>query len=304
MALLTSDVRRLTSTVCMLTRLSIPLSDPLPAVYLADMKPVILSIAGFDPSSGAGVTADVKTAAAHGCFALTCITAVTVQTTQGVRRVEPIRGETVSDTLFELAADMPIQAVRLGMLGTAEVADAVAQFLETATPPNIVIDPILRSSSGTDLLDAKGLEILRKRLLPLATLVTPNLAEAGALTGHPVASIDDMRTAARGLLGLGAKNVVITGGHLEGDAIDLLAWRPEGTGEVFEEELRGERIRSAATHGTGCAFATSAACHLARGFRIPAAVAGAKAFVRMAIEHATPLGHGKGPMELLWNLKK
>lgn len=268
------------------------------------MQPVVLSIAGFDPSSGAGVTADVKTAAAHGCFALSCVTAVTVQTTQGVHRVEPMRGEIVSETLFRLAADLPIQAIRIGMLGSGEVADAIAGFLETTRLPHIVLDPILRSSSGAELLDATAAEILKSRLLPVATLVTPNLAEAAALTGLPVSGIEEMRVAGRLLLRLGARNAVVTGGHLEGDAIDLLVWRPEGTDEVFEEELRGERIQSTSSHGTGCAFATSVACHLARGFRIPEAVAGAKEFVRGAIEHATPLGHGKGPMELLWNLKK
>ena len=268
------------------------------------MQPVILSIAGFDPSSGAGITADVKTAAAHGCFALASITAVTVQTTQGVRRVEPVEGEIVSETLFELAADLPIHAVRIGMLGSGEVAAAVAGFLETTRPPNIVLDPILRSSSGTDLLDARGTAILKSRLLPLATVVTPNLAEAEALTGRPVSGIEEMRVAGRELLRLGARNAVITGGHLEGDAVDLLLWRADGSDELLEEELRGERIQSSCTHGTGCAFATSVACHLARGFRVPEAVASAKEFVRRAIENATPLGHGKGPLELLWNLKR
>jgi hydroxymethylpyrimidine/phosphomethylpyrimidine kinase len=268
------------------------------------MEPVILSIAGFDPSSGAGVTADVKTAAAHGCFALACITAVTVQTTQGVHRVEPMRGEVVRQTLFELAADLPIHAVRVGMLGTSEVAEAVAEFLETTGAPNVVLDPIVRSSSGTELLDAKGLAILITRLLPLSDLVTPNLAEAAALTGADVANLGDMQTAGRELLRMGARNVVVTGGHLSGEhAVDLLLWRPEGSDEVFEEELAGEWIRSNSTHGTGCAFATSVACHLARGFRLPDAVAGAKNFVRMAIEKATPMGHGKGPMELLWPMK-
>ena len=274
------------------------------SVYFANMQPVILSIAGFDPSSGAGITADVKTAAAHGCFALASITAVTVQTTQGVRRVEPVEGEIVSETLFELAADLPIHAVRIGMLGSGEVAAAVAGFLETTRPPNIVLDPILRSSSGTDLLDARGTAILKSRLLPLATVVTPNLAEAEALTGRPVSGIEEMRVAGRELLRLGARNAVITGGHLEGDAVDLLLWRADGSDELFEEELRGERIQSSCTHGTGCAFATSVACHLARGFRVPEAVASAKEFVRRAIENATPLGHGKGPLELLWNLKR
>lgn len=268
------------------------------------MQPVVLCIAGFDPSSGAGVTADIKTAAAHGCFAVTSITAVTVQTTQGVRRVEPIQGEIVYETLFELAADLPIDAIRIGMLGSAEVADAVASFLETTHTPKVVLDPILRSSSGADLLDANGVQILKNRLLPLATVVTPNLTEAEVLTRLRISGIGEMRAAGRELLRLGVRNAVVTGGHLEGDATDLLLWRPDGTDEIFEEELRGERIQSTSTHGTGCAFATSVACHLARGFRIPEAVSAAKQFVKSAIEHASPMGHGKGPMELLWNLKK
>jgi hydroxymethylpyrimidine/phosphomethylpyrimidine kinase len=273
-------------------------------VYLAAMEPVVLSIAGFDPSSGAGVTADVKTAAAHGCFALTCITAVTVQTARGVHRVEPILGEVVRQTLFELAADMPIHAVRIGMLGSGEVAGAVAEFLEATGAPNVILDPIIRSSSGAELLDSRGLEIVRSRLLPLADLVTPNLIEAAALAGTAVQSLEGMQLAGRKLLAMGAKNVVVTGGHLEGEhAVDLLLWRPEGLDQVFEEELAGEWIRSNSTHGTGCAFATSVACHLARGFRLPDAVAGAKNFVRLAIERATPIGHGKGPMDLLWPLK-
>lgn len=246
----------------------------------------------------------MKTAAAHGCFALTCITAVTVQTTQGVHRVEPMLGEIVRQTLFELAADLPIHAVRVGMLGSGELAEAVAEFLETTRPTNVVLDPIVRSSSGAQLLDGKGLEILKTRLLPLADLVTPNLAEAAALTGAEVANLEEMQTAGLELLRMGARNVVVTGGHLSGEhAVDLLLWRPEGSEEVLEEELAGEWIRSNSTHGTGCAFATSVACHLARGFRLPDAVAGAKNFVRMAIAKATPMGHGKGPMDLLWPVK-
>lgn len=268
------------------------------------MQPVVLSIAGFDPSSGAGVTADVKTAAAHGCFAVTTITAVTVQTTQGVHRVAPLEAEIVRQTLFELAADLPIQAVRIGMLGSGSVAGAVAEFLETTRPPNVVLDPIVRSSSGADLLDFRGLEVLKTRLLPLVDLLTPNLNEVAVLAGMKVSDLGGMQTAGRELLRLGARNVCVTGGHLSGEhAVDLLLWRPEGTDEVFEEELAGEWVQSNSTHGTGCAFATSVACHLARGFRLPDAVAGAKNYVRMAIEKATPLGKGKGPMELLWPLR-
>lgn len=268
------------------------------------MQPVMLSIAGFDPSSGAGITADVKTAVAHGCYAVTCVTNLTVQNTLGVRRTEPVLGEVVAESLYELAQDFAISAVRIGMLGTGEVAEAVAGFLETTKLPNVVLDPIIRSSSGAELLDGRGLEVLKKRLLPLADLVTPNMAEAAALTDVNVESLVEMRAAGRKLLSLGARNVVVTGGHLAGGrAVDLLLWRPEAGGEVFEEELAADRIQSNATHGTGCAFATSIACHLSRGFGMPDAVSGAKNFVMAAIENAEALGHGKGPMELLWPLK-
>lgn len=262
----------------------------------------MLSIAGFDPSSGAGVTADIKTSAAHGCFAITCVTALTVQNTLGVRRVEPVLGEVVAESLYELAQDFPISAVRIGMLGTGEVAEAVAGFLETTTLPNIILDPIVRSSSGASLLDRRGLEALKQRILPLANVVTPNLSEAAALTGMEVENLEQMKVAGHNILSMGARNVVVTGGHLTGKrAVDLLLWHADG--EVFEEELSAERIDSNSTHGTGCAFATSIACHLARGFRLLDAVAGAKNFVLVAIENATPMGQGKGPMELLWPLQ-
>lgn len=268
------------------------------------MQPVVLSIAGFDPSSGAGITADVKTAAAHGCFAVTCVTALTVQNTLGVRRTEPVLGEVVAESLYELAQDFAISALRIGMLGSGDVAEAVASFLETTKLPNVVLDPILRSSSGAVLLDNRGLEVLKARILPISDLVTPNMAEAAALTGVNVGNLDDMRAAGHKLLSMGARNVVVTGGHLAGKrAIDLLLWRPEPGGEAFEEELAAERIESHSTHGTGCAFATAVACHLARGFRMPDAVSGAKNFVLAAMENAEPMGHGEGPMELLWPMK-
>lgn len=269
------------------------------------MQPVVLSIAGFDPSSGAGVTADIKTAASHGCYAITCVTALTVQNTLGVRRVEAVLAGVVAESLYELAQDFSISAVRIGMLGSGEVAEAVAGFLETTKLPNVVLDPIIRSSSGADLLDHLGLEALRNRILPIADLVTPNMSEAEALTGVKVRTLDQMRAAGQTLISMGAKNVAVTGGHLEGKrAIDLLFWRPERGGEVFEEELGAEHLDSKSTHGTGCAFATSVACHLARGFRLPDAVSGAKNFVLSAIEQAEPMGQGKGPMELLWTLKR
>ena len=265
--------------------------------------PVILSIAGYDPSSGAGVTADVKTAAAHGCFAVTCITAVTVQTTRGVRRVSPIEPEIVRETLFELSADFEISAVRIGMLGSGEVAAEVAGFLEEARPPHVVLDPIFRSSSGKPLLlDAEAVGTLDLRLLKLAEVVTPNAAEATFLSGMKVETLEQAREAGRRIVERGARNVVVTGGHLP-ENTDVLIWT-EASGAVSEELFEGKKVNSNATHGTGCAFATAVACNLARGSSISEAVGAAKEYVRRAIEAASPLGGGKGPMEHLWRLRK
>ena len=267
---------------------------------MAGTPPIVLSIAGYDPSSGAGVTADIKTIAAHGCFGVTCITGLTVQSTQGVRRVEAVRPDLVSETLRELASDFDIAAVRIGMLGSGEVAAVVAEFLGKNGVKNIVLDPVLKSSSGADLLDAKGRDVVRDRLLRLADVVTPNIYEATELSGIRVAGLGDMSAAAARLHELGARAVVITGGHL-GEATDLLSRRtvdrdPEQT--LFP----GKRLESGSTHGTGCAFATSLACNLALGMVLPAAVQQAKDYVGQAISNAYPLGHGTGPLDHLWNL--
>jgi len=246
--------------------------------------PVVLSIAGFDPSSGAGITADVKTAAAHGCFAITCITALTIQSTQGVHGLEPVRTEIVRRTLEKLASDFELSAVRIGMLG--EAATAVADFIEKARLKNVVLDPVVKSSSGVDLIDATGLTMMRERLLPLNGVITPNIDEAFALSG-----VRDRHESARKLHAMGAKTVVITGGHLD-EAVDLLF------ADGRFEEFRAPKIPSNSTHGTGCAFATSVACGLAKGKSVREAVVAAKEFVRKAIESAPSLGKGTGPLNL------
>ncbi len=251
--------------------------------------PIVLSIAGYDPSSGAGVTADIKTAAAHGCYAVTCITALTVQSTLGVRRVEAVRGETVTETLAELATDLEMAAVRIGMLGSGPVAKAVAAFLEHRRPRNVVLDPVFRSSSGAELLDPAGIEVLRNRLLPAADVITPNIDEAAALTGFRVADLDGMRAAAEHLQGMGARAVIITGGHLP-QPVDLLCYGG------MEREYPGHRIDSRSTHGTGCAFATALACRLAQGSGLTEAVELAKEFVTEGIASAVPIGKGNGPI--------
>jgi hydroxymethylpyrimidine/phosphomethylpyrimidine kinase len=261
--------------------------------------PVVLTIAGFDPSSGAGVTADVKTIAAHGCYGVGCITALTVQSTAGVRRVETISPETVTDTLEELRSDLEISAVHIGMLGSGKVVRAVSDFLEKAGLGNIVLDPVIKSSSGRDLIDAAGARFLVERLLPLATVITPNVDEAADLTGLSVANLEQMRLAATRLHAMGAASVVITGGHLE-KAIDLLSFTSRRGAE--QEVFKSDRLKSNSTHGTGCAFATAMACHLARGRGLPEAVLLAKAYVAAAIANAHPLGRGVGPVHHLYRM--
>jgi len=266
---------------------------------MAPSPPVVLTIAGFDPSSGAGVTADIKTIAAHGCYGVACLTALTVQSTAGVRRVEPVSGELVTETLNELVSDVEVAAVRIGMMGSARVVKAVLEFLTRRRPPQVVLDPILKSTSGSDLLDATGARLLAEKLLPLATVVTPNVDEASALTGLAVANLDQMRAAAQKIHQLGSSAVVITGGHLE-KAVDLLSFTSKRGTE--QEVFKSARLRSNSTHGTGCAFATSVACHLALGRGLPEAVLLAKAYVTATISNAHPIGRGIGPVHHLYRM--
>ena len=261
--------------------------------------PVVLTIAGFDPSSGAGVSADIKTIAAHGCYGIGCITALTVQSTTGVRRVEAVSPRLVRDTLEDLAADLAPGAVRIGMLATAPIVDAVADFLEARKLPNTVLDPVIRASSGAELLDAKGIERLSRRLLPLVSVITPNIDEAATLTGTPVTNPAEMKAAARQLHQMGARNVVVTGGHLE-RAVDLLSMAADGQTEQLE--FASERQRTTSTHGTGCAFAASLASNLALGRQLRDAVVLAKAYVTQAIARSFPLGHGSGPINHLFRM--
>jgi hydroxymethylpyrimidine/phosphomethylpyrimidine kinase len=265
--------------------------------------PVVLTIAGFDPSSGAGVTADIKTIAAHGCYGVACITAMTVQSTAGVCRMEAVDPALVADTLQELATDIPIAAVHIGMLGTAKVVKAVVEFLEQRTGrnrlPNVVLDPILKSSSGADLLDAPGLKLLIEKLLPLTDVITPNIDEAAVLTRLKVTDLEEMRIATEHLHRMGSAAVVITGGHLE-KAIDLLSFTTKSG--VEREVFKAERQRSNSTHGTGCAFATAMACHLALDRGLAEATLLAKTYVTAAIAAGHPLGRGTSPVHHLYRM--
>jgi hydroxymethylpyrimidine/phosphomethylpyrimidine kinase len=292
---------------------------------MSEKPPIVLTIAGFDPSSGAGVTADIKTIAAHGCYGVACITAMTVQSTAGVKRVEVTDPALISDTLEELAADLDIAAVHIGMLGSAKVVKAVADFLSRqsavqpgsgrtgrARLPNVVLDPILRSSSGADLLDAAGTRLMIERLLPLADVVTPNIDEAAAITGLKVTDIDEMKAAAAKLHEMGVPALVITGGHLD-KAIDLLSFTTRNSAPDAssgksashppeQEIFKAERQRSNSTHGTGCAFATAMACHLALDRGLAEAALLAKTYVTAAIANGHPLGRGTDPIHHLYRM--
>jgi hydroxymethylpyrimidine/phosphomethylpyrimidine kinase len=256
---------------------------------MGESPPIVLTIAGFDPSSGAGMTADIKTIAAHGCYGVSAITALTVQSGLGVRRVVPVDPKFLIDSLEELIRDVKVSAVHIGMLGSGAVAEVVAGFLEGARPENVILDPVLKSSSGASLLDRPGVEVLIERIMPLADLVTPNVDEAGSLTGLAVENLEQMKLAGKRLREMGANAVVVTGGDLD-CALDVLA------SEAGVRTFRADRLESSNTHGTGCAFSTAVACQLALGRSLEMAVLVAKAYVLLAIRNSYPIGRGIGPL--------
>ena len=254
-------------------------------------RPVVLSIAGHDPSSGAGITADIKTIAAHRCYGVTCITALTVQSTRGVKQVEAVEGRMITQILEELSTDLDIAAVKIGMLGSAEAARAVAAFLKRYQPRHVVLDPVLKSSSGADLISKDGLQILKARLLSMASVITPNIDEAAMLSGLRVSNVEEMGVAALRLRQSGARNVIITGGHLDSPT-DLIS-AESSKGAVT---LAGTKIVSSSTHGTGCAFSTALACNLALGQSLVNAAKAAKHYVESSLKKAPAMGRGAGPV--------
>ena len=259
--------------------------------------PVVLTIAGFDPSSGAGATADIKTIAAHGCYGVAGLTALTVQSTSGVKRTDPIDVALLRETLEDLNQDSKIAAVHIGMLGTAAVATAVADFLHSAQLPCVVLDTIIRSSSGATLLDNAGVTVLADRLLPLASVVTPNAQEAAVLTGVEVTSVEEMKQAAQQLREMGAKAVVVTGGHLS-PTVDVLV---SSNGDL--QTFKSEKLDTNYTHGTGCAFSTSIACNLAQGRSLPESVLLAKSFLTASIANGYPVGKGVNPVNHMYRMR-
>jgi hydroxymethylpyrimidine/phosphomethylpyrimidine kinase len=255
----------------------------------------LLIVAGSDSSGGAGLQADIKTADAFGVYAMTAVTAVTVQDTKSVRKIHPMPPAIVREQILACLADIGADAIKVSMLGSTAVVKAVANALKAkARSIPIVLDPVLASTSGKNFLDARAIVALKSRLLPLATLVTPNIPEVKQLAKMRAHSRKNAEEAGRALISQGAKAVLIKGGHSTGATIDdVMVWK--GGVEVYAFP----RIKTRHTHGTGCTLSTAIACGLAQGLSLPLAVGRAREYVQAAIETAPGLGKGHGPLNHL-----
>jgi len=257
---------------------------------------LLLTIAGFDPSCGAGIAADLKTFAAHGCYGVAAITSLTVQSTEGVQAVHNTPSAELREQLEILAKDCDIVAVKIGMLGNRGNAVVVAEFLDAHKFAHVVHDPVMKSSSGAELLDAAGLKYLITELLKRSTVITPNVPEAEILAGMEIKDVAGMEAAARKIVEMGAHAVIVKGGHME-RAIDVL----------FDGEkitlLGGDRVKADNYHGTGCTFASTIAAQLASGRGLTEAAMLAKAYVTKAIEKGYAIGKGRIPLDHFYRLR-
>lgn len=250
-----------------------------------------LTIAGSDSGGGAGIQADLKTFAAHGVFGTSAITAITAQNTLGVLAVHALPPELVAAQIDAVTSDLPPRAIKIGMLANAAIATAVAARLRAFATAPVVLDTVMVAKGGASLLDADAIEAIRRELIPIAAVVTPNVPEAEALTGLSIRSVAGLRDAAARLVAAGARAAVVKGGHLDGPAVDVFF-----DGQTFTE-LLAERINTRHTHGTGCTFSAAIAARLARGDDLLTAVRGAKDYITRAIAQAPQLGGGHGPVE-------
>lgn len=252
-----------------------------------------MSIAGFDPSGGAGLVADIKTFTAFGCFATAAVTSLTFQNTTGVFGAVNQTAEAVRSQVLPVVEDFTVASAKTGMLPSREVIEEVARLFRETGLPSPVVDPVVRSTSGYDLIDDSALRSLVEELLPLARVVTPNIPEAERITGLRITDERGMGEAARLMREMGARAVLVKGGHLEGEALDLLD--DGGVIQIF----RAERIETTSTHGTGCTLAAAITAGLGHGRSLESSVAAAKRFVTGAIRRAPGLGHGHGPINIV-----
>ncbi len=253
------------------------------------MRPVALTIAGSDPSGGAGLQADLKTFHRFGVYGEAVVTLVTVQNTEAVTRVEVLAADLVREQVEAVLADIPPQAVKTGALGNRAVIEALAAI---EFPCPLVVDPVMISTHGVPLLDPAGRRALAELLLPRAYLFLPNLDEAAELAGFPVGDLASMQRAADAMAVRGARNVLVKGGHLSTEAVDLLRTE-DGHIELF----RADRIDSRHTHGTGCTYSAAITAELAKGAQLIDAIATSKTFITQAIRNAPGLGRGSGPLD-------
>jgi hydroxymethylpyrimidine kinase/phosphomethylpyrimidine kinase len=259
-------------------------------------RSIALSIAGSDPSGGAGIQADLKTFSALGVYGMAAITALTAQNTEGVTGIEVAPADFVALQIDTIYADIKPNAVKTGMLANAEIIRVVAAKAWERGFKNLVVDPVMVAKSGDRLLRKDAVDALREDLIPNAYVLTPNLPEAEDILGRSVQNVAAMRKAARELHALGAENVVVKGGHLEAsDVVDVLF-----DGRKFHE-FSGPRVPTTSTHGTGCTFASAIAAYLARGESVSSSVGKAKEYLTEALRKAYPVGHGHGPVNHFWN---
>ncbi len=257
----------------------------------------VLIIAGSDSGGGAGIQADIKAVTLRGGYAATAITAITVQNTLGVHGVFPLPLDLIEQQARAVLDDIGADAIKTGMLGSTAVVERVAAILDTSPAP-AVIDPVMIAKGGAALLDGGAVEAVRSLMIPRAALLTPNAPEAEALTGLAVVDLDGQRRAGEALLKLGARAVLMKGGHVPGERVVDLLLTPEG-----ETLFEGPRLHTTSTHGTGCTLASACAAGIARGLSLETAVGEARAYVTEAIRRAPGLGGGHGPLDHAWPIR-
>ncbi len=257
-----------------------------------------LTIAGSDCSGGAGIQADIKTFSAHGIYGMSVITSIVAENTSRVISVENVSPDVIADQIDAVFEDIEVNAVKVGMLNNIESMNVIAEKLNKYKPVFTVIDPVMTAKDGSELMRSSALSVLREKIIPLAFVFTPNIPETEIITGMTVKNTDDMKRAAEHIYSLGAKNVLVKGGHLDGDAIDILY-----DGKEFQS-YSCERIHTKNTHGTGCTYSSAIAANLAANIPVKIAVAKAKAFVTTAIEHSPEIGMGNGPTNHFYELYK
>jgi hydroxymethylpyrimidine/phosphomethylpyrimidine kinase len=259
----------------------------------------VLTIAGSDSGGGAGIQADIKAMSANGVFAMSVITAVTAQNTEEVTDVFELPASIVAAQIDAVFDDFDVAAVKTGMLASTTIVETVAKMLKPQNVTNLVVDPVMISKSGHQLLKPEAIDAMKSQLFPLAVLVTPNIHEAQQLSGIEIKTLADARRAAKVIHGFGCKHVLIKGGHLPVDrATDLLY-----DGRFFNV-FKGEFIETPHTHGTGCTFASAIAAHLAQGKSMHDAVQTAKSYLTEAIRHSLAIGHGAGPTNHFYFLQR